>query len=122
MEQQTATKQNLKDDRRISDDSRWQHVASVCVARQHRERSQQDVKLYKPYKKAKKIIHSNFIQNSDDHGFGLLHWACWDGHLSVVDILLERGSKINAVNYGNHHKSLNKQIQKLRSQSLNFFC
>jgi len=41
----------------------------------------------------------NDLNKTDDHGFGLLHWACWDGHLPVVDILLERGSKINAVNY-----------------------
>ncbi len=35
---------------------------------------------------------------SDDHGFSLLHWACWDGRLNIVEMLLNRGLKINAIN------------------------
>ena len=34
----------------------------------------------------------------DDHGFSLLHWASWDGRLSMVEMLLNRGAKVNAVN------------------------
>lgn len=34
----------------------------------------------------------------DDHGFSLLHWASWDGHLSIVEILVNKGAKINCVN------------------------
>lgn len=34
----------------------------------------------------------------DDHGFSLLHWASWDGHLNIVEILVNKGAKINSVN------------------------
>ncbi|CAF0995177.1 unnamed protein product [Brachionus calyciflorus] len=34
----------------------------------------------------------------DDHGFSLLHWACWDGHLNIVEILVNKGAKINSLN------------------------
>lgn len=35
---------------------------------------------------------------SDDHGFSLLHWACWEGRLSICEMLLNRGAKVNSVN------------------------
>jgi integrin-linked kinase len=36
----------------------------------------------------------------DDHAFSLLHWACKEGHLAIVDMLLVRGARINATNMG----------------------
>jgi ankyrin repeat protein len=35
---------------------------------------------------------------SDDHGFSILHWACWDGQMSIVEMLVNRGAKINSIN------------------------
>jgi integrin-linked kinase len=34
----------------------------------------------------------------DDHSFSLLHWACWDGKLNLVELLIQRGAKINSLN------------------------
>ncbi|VDO96023.1 unnamed protein product [Soboliphyme baturini] len=36
----------------------------------------------------------------DDHGFSLLHWAAKEGHINIVDMLLTRGSRVNATNLG----------------------
>lgn len=36
----------------------------------------------------------------DDHAFSLLHWAAKEGHLSIVEMLLNRGTLINATNMG----------------------
>lgn len=42
-----------------------------------------------------------FVFNfSDEHGFTLLHWAAWYGRLSIVQLLLQRGARVNAVNRG----------------------
>ncbi|CAF2525171.1 unnamed protein product [Rotaria sp. Silwood2] len=43
---------------------------------------------------------TNDIHQSDEHGFTLLHWAAWYGCLSIVQLLLQRGARINAVNRG----------------------
>lgn len=40
----------------------------------------------------------NDFNQTDDHGFSLLHWACWDGHLNIVEMLVGKGSKINSIN------------------------
>lgn len=37
----------------------------------------------------------------DDHSFTLLHWACWDGKLNLVEMLIQRGAKINSLNMCN---------------------
>jgi integrin-linked kinase len=37
---------------------------------------------------------------SDDHAFSLLHWASREGQLSIVDMLLARGARVNATNMG----------------------
>ena len=37
---------------------------------------------------------------SDDHAFSLLHWASREGQLSIVDMLLVRGARVNATNMG----------------------
>lgn len=42
-------------------------------------------------------IENDFNQ-CDDHGFSLLHWACWEGRLSICEMLLNRGAKVNSVN------------------------
>ena len=42
----------------------------------------------------------NDLNQGDDHRFSLLHWACWDGHLGIVDLLLQRGARLNATNMG----------------------
>lgn len=36
----------------------------------------------------------------DDHAFSLLHWASKEGHVSIVDLLLSRGARVNATNMG----------------------
>jgi len=36
----------------------------------------------------------------DDHAFSLLHWASKEGHLSIVEMLLVRGARVNATNMG----------------------
>jgi ankyrin repeat protein len=41
-----------------------------------------------------------FLYSSDEHGFTLLHWAAWYGRLSIVQLLLQRGVRVNAVNRG----------------------
>lgn len=42
----------------------------------------------------------NDINEGDDHGFSPLHWACFAGRKSIVDMLLNRGALINAANMG----------------------
>lgn len=36
----------------------------------------------------------------DDHAFSLLHWASKEGHVSIVEMLLVRGARVNATNMG----------------------
>ncbi|GAU99464.1 hypothetical protein RvY_10464 [Ramazzottius varieornatus] len=36
----------------------------------------------------------------DDHGFSLLHWACKEGQMNIVDMLLSRGARVNQTNMG----------------------
>ncbi|VDM97206.1 unnamed protein product [Thelazia callipaeda] len=36
----------------------------------------------------------------DDHAFSLLHWASKEGHLTIVELLLSRGARVNATNMG----------------------
>lgn len=42
----------------------------------------------------------NDANEGDDHGFSPLHWACFAGRTNIVDMLLNRGSRINAANMG----------------------
>ncbi|UJR14780.1 hypothetical protein I4U23_001768 [Adineta vaga] len=43
---------------------------------------------------------TNDIYQSDEHGFTLLHWAVWYGRLPIVQLLLQRHARVNAVNRG----------------------
>jgi len=36
----------------------------------------------------------------DDHRFSLLHWAAMMGRASIVEMLINRGARINATNMG----------------------
>jgi integrin-linked kinase len=47
-----------------------------------------------------RMSHRHFHLCSDEHGFTLLHWASWHGSLPIVQLLLERGARINAINRG----------------------
>lgn len=42
----------------------------------------------------------NDMNEGDDHGFSPLHWACFAGRTTIVDMLLNRGARINATNMG----------------------
>uniref|UniRef100_A0A6G1SKF1 Integrin-linked protein kinase n=1 Tax=Aceria tosichella TaxID=561515 RepID=A0A6G1SKF1_9ACAR len=42
----------------------------------------------------------NDLNQGDDHGFSPLHWACFAGRTNIVDMLLNRGARINATNMG----------------------
>lgn len=67
--------------------------------------------------KQTKILHikisseiENVAQNSplilfvfvfrDDHGFSPLHWCAKEGHYKLVEMLLQRGARVNATNMG----------------------
>lgn len=41
-----------------------------------------------------------FIIYRDDHGFSPLHWACKEGHLKIVEMLIRRGARVNVTNMG----------------------
>lgn len=40
------------------------------------------------------------MNQGDDHGFSPLHWASKEGHLKIVELLIQRGARINATNRG----------------------
>lgn len=42
--------------------------------------------------------NENDFNVCDDHGFSLLHWACWDGRNNIVEMLINRGVKLNSMN------------------------
>lgn len=42
----------------------------------------------------------NDLNQGDDHRFSLLHWACREGRASIVEMLINRGARINATNMG----------------------
>lgn len=44
---------------------------------------------------------ANDLNEGDDHGFSPLHWASLAGRANIVDMLLNRGARINATNMGN---------------------
>lgn len=46
----------------------------------------------------KTFFHSIFY--SDDHGFSPLHWCAKEGHTKLVEMLLQRGARVNATNMG----------------------
>lgn len=41
-----------------------------------------------------------FYVSRDDHGFSPLHWAAKEGHLKIVEMLVQRGARINSTNRG----------------------
>ncbi|KAJ8713265.1 hypothetical protein PYW07_013635 [Mythimna separata] len=40
------------------------------------------------------------MNQGDDHHFSPLHWACKEGHLKIVEMLIRRGARINVTNMG----------------------
>ncbi|XP_064607588.1 integrin-linked protein kinase-like isoform X2 [Liolophura sinensis] len=42
----------------------------------------------------------NDLNQGDDHRFSLLHWAALEGRTNIVDMLIQRGARINATNMG----------------------
>ncbi|XP_050419991.1 integrin-linked protein kinase [Adelges cooleyi] len=40
------------------------------------------------------------MNQGDDHGFSPLHWAAKEGHLKIVEMLIQRGVRINSTNRG----------------------
>ncbi|XP_041986761.1 integrin-linked protein kinase [Aricia agestis] len=40
------------------------------------------------------------MNQGDDHGFSPLHWACKEGHIKIVEMLIRRGARINVTNLG----------------------
>lgn len=49
-------------------------------------------------KKIINIIIITFLR--DDHGFSPLHWCAKEGHTKLVEMLLQRGVRVNATNMG----------------------
>lgn len=41
-----------------------------------------------------------YLHFSDDHGFTPLHWAAREGWVTIFDILVARGARINNLNNG----------------------
>ncbi|ETN76257.1 ankyrin repeat protein [Necator americanus] len=44
--------------------------------------------------------HEHDLNVGDDHAFSLLHWASKEGHVSIAEMLLSRGARVNATNMG----------------------
>ncbi|CAG0887301.1 unnamed protein product [Darwinula stevensoni] len=42
----------------------------------------------------------NDLNQGDDHGFSPLHWAAREGRRNIVEMLIQRGARINATNRG----------------------
>jgi hypothetical protein len=42
----------------------------------------------------------NDLNQGDDHRFSLLHWAAMEGRGNIVEMLINRGVRINATNMG----------------------
>ncbi|KAF7265245.1 integrin linked kinase [Rhynchophorus ferrugineus] len=40
------------------------------------------------------------MNQGDDHGFSPLHWSCMKGHIKIVEMLLQRGARVNVTNRG----------------------
>lgn len=40
------------------------------------------------------------MNQGDDHGFSPLHWCAKEGHFKLVEMLLQRGARVNATNMG----------------------
>uniref|UniRef100_A0A1L8DMB4 Putative tyrosine kinase specific for activated gtp-bound n=1 Tax=Nyssomyia neivai TaxID=330878 RepID=A0A1L8DMB4_9DIPT len=40
------------------------------------------------------------MNQGDDHGFSPLHWCAKEGHSKLVEMLLQRGARVNATNMG----------------------
>ncbi|KAA0201154.1 hypothetical protein HAZT_HAZT003357 [Hyalella azteca] len=40
------------------------------------------------------------LNQGDDHGFSLLHWAAKEGQMNVVELLLSRGCRVSPTNLG----------------------
>ncbi|RXG58580.1 Integrin-linked protein kinase-like protein pat-4 [Armadillidium vulgare] len=40
------------------------------------------------------------LNQGDDHGFSLLHWAAKEGHYNICETLVARGARVNATNLG----------------------
>lgn len=45
-------------------------------------------------------MNKNQFSCSDDHGFSPLHWCAKEGHSKLVEMLLQRGARVNATNMG----------------------
>lgn len=68
----------------------------------------------------------------DDHRFSLLHWASREGHLSIVDMLIQRGARVNATNMGDDtalhlsaahgHREVVLMVSSDCVPSLNSYC
>lgn len=46
------------------------------------------------------VWKSLIFVDRDDHGFSPLHWACKEGHIKIVEMLIRRGARINVTNMG----------------------
>lgn len=47
-----------------------------------------------------RCFHPSLYVSRDDHGFSPLHWAAKEGHLKIVEMLVQRGARINSTNRG----------------------
>ena len=64
------------------------------------EREMDEINQTIDYQIIKLTLILSYIRNRDDHGFSPLHWAAKEGHLYIIQMLLNKGARVNATNMG----------------------
>ncbi|CAG8767115.1 38708_t:CDS:2, partial [Gigaspora margarita] len=83
---------------------RWTYVSTLSYGEEEIE-SNNDIFSYAKQGKSSEIsgiLESGEadVNDKDDQGLSLLHWACDRGHLDVIKLLIEKGADINILSDG----------------------